>query len=236
MLFSTHLYIFVSGKARLKAVLRVCITAWKMLCGSQKIFVPWNKKLYVTLDWYIYACVGAAKPPVVAPYLQVDFSEVFAWCAGWFPARCREVRAFSSRDQGVAACRDHTVPVERLAFPCFYREAPATHLFTYSHLHVGVLQFLAACSRSDGTDGSSVTLFCTFGEKYLFWQLRQNDSAIVLSGHLFRRGGRREETNLPSKGMFFSFLPKESKKGASVFPKASFTHSGLWYSVSFQKE
>lgn len=129
----------------------------------------------------------------------------------------------------VAACGDHTVPMESLAFPCFYRKAPNTHLFAYSHLHVGVLEFLTAFCMSDGIGGSFVTLFFTFREKCLFSKLIRNGSAIVLSGPLFRHRGKREETNLIFllNECFSFFSQRKVKNHSTVFPKASFTHSEL---------
>lgn len=111
-----------------------------------------------------------------------------------------------------------------LASPCFHRKS-TTHLFTHSHLHVRALQFLSAFSRSDGTGGSFITLLFTFREKHLFSKLIRNGSAVVLSGPVFRHGGRKEGSN-PGK--------QKKKKKHNIFPKASFTQ---WVveSVSFQK-
>lgn len=121
---------------------------------------------------------------------RLIFGGIFAGWGGWFPSRCCEVRAFSSRDQRVAACGDHTAPMELLAFPGFCRETSTTPLFTHSHLHVGVLQLLPAFSRSAGTGGSFVTLFFTFWWKYLFSKLIRDGSAIILS--TWRKEGRNK--------------------------------------------
>lgn len=55
VLFSSYLYIFVSGKARLKAALRVHITAWKILFGSQILSLEIKSLHYFWLI-YLFLC------------------------------------------------------------------------------------------------------------------------------------------------------------------------------------
>lgn len=53
----------------------------------------------------------------------------------------------------------------------------------------------------------------------------------VLNGPIFKHGGRKGETNLSSKGMFFSFLQRETKPQS--FPK-SLLHT-YWVVVDVSK-